>query len=132
MLLSTLLFTSCVEYDRRLKIINNTSHAINVEWEADFNPTYPSINKTGYYLANPLFPNDTLDAVEDARDGWDRFFSNSKTGKLSIFIFNADTLKRYNSIDMLILNKMYKRLVFTKDQLEQIGWDVEITDEDKL
>lgn len=123
-----LLMTSCRQFDTRLKIVNNSLENLNVDWGIDTIPTYPSINNTEFYLSNPILPYDTLRAVEDAQDGWERYLKNSKSGKLNLFIYRTDTIKKYG-INRVLTNKMYKRIILSKDKLEKLGWVVIIYDD---
>jgi hypothetical protein len=46
----------------------------------------------------------------------------SKNKKLNLFIYNVDTLRKYQFIDTLINRKMYKRLEYSERQLEELKW----------
>ena len=116
---------SCLRFDTRLKIVNNSLENLNVDWDIDTIPTYPSINNTEFYLSNPILPYDTLQAVEDAQDGWERYLKNSKTGKLNLFIYRTDTIKKYG-INRVLTHKMYKRLILSRQELDEFSWVIVI------
>lgn len=109
-----------------IEVVNHTDHNINVLWSIDTVPEYPSINHTEYYYSNVLLVNDTLDAMENGANGWKRFLLNSKNKKVNFFVFSADSLKARNSIDDLILKRLYKRLEYSEEDLIKSNWRVVI------
>ncbi|MBB5646545.1 hypothetical protein [Pedobacter cryoconitis] len=125
-----LFLTSCI-YDPApaiIEVVNHTDHNINILWNIDTVPEYPSINHTEYYYSNVLLVNDTLDAMENGASGWKRFLLNSKNKKVNFFVFSADSLKAHNSIDDLILKRLYKRLEYSEEDLIKSNWQVVIKD----
>lgn len=126
--LAVLVLSSC-SYDPPssiVEIVNHTGHDINVVWDKDSIPQYPTLNNVEFYLDNPTYTNDTLSAEESGRFGWKRLIKKSKNKKVHFFIFNADSIKAYNSIDELILKRKYEKLSFSEDELEKLNWIVEI------
>lgn len=111
--------------DGRLEIINLTKHDIAVFWSPDTIPEYPSINDTEIYLRNQIMAGNA--ASQPADDGnWPKFVRNSFNNKLNLFIYNIDTLKAYNSIDTLIIKKLYRRLEYSMEELDQLDWKIKV------
>lgn len=122
-------FSSCFydSGDSRLNTANQTNHEITVDWNTDTVPENPSVNHTGFYLINKISVNANLDQPEDNAN-WPRFFDKSLGKKLHLFIYNVDTLKRYNSIDFLKERRMYKRVDYSEEELEKLNWQVLVKD----
>jgi len=129
-LLILFLFSSCgmePEGDDRLRIVNHTNYNFSIYYNIDTVPEFPSVNHTYIYLRDSIKINDTINIQEYNRKPWPWFFETSKNRKLNLFIYNINSLKIY-SIDTLIKRKIYKRLTFSKAQLEKLNWTVVIKD----
>jgi len=113
--------------DKRLETINKTDHEIVVYWDSDTIPEYPSVNETEVYLRCKISRGDTLSQPEDDAN-WPMYVRNSLNKKLNLFVYNVDTLMAYNSIDTLNARKMYKRLEYAEQELDQLNWRVVIKD----
>lgn len=117
--------TSCDYYDSRLKIINKDNSAICVETFLDTLPDYPSANQPEAYLSHIILPNDTSEQTIPGSSGeWIREVNRSKNKKLNVFIYQADSVRRYHNMDSLNQKRRFKRLSFTLDELNADNWTV--------
>ena len=58
---------------------------------------------------------------------WPRAIAYSKNKKLNLFVFNVDSLRHYNSIDILIKRRIYKYFKFNEEELEKLDWKIEVS-----
>jgi len=120
---------SCDYYDHRLWVKNVTNGSICLSTDLDTVPSLSSVNSTGYYLNNVLRPGDSTNLVKPgSTKGWSFFIDESSNDKLNLFVYNIDSLKKYQSIDTLIKNSIYTRYSFTEKELELVNWEVVIND----
>ena len=112
------------EGDYRLKIVNNTAYQFFVDYNVEGIPQYPSVIDIDNCFDHPVKINDTVRILEYTSKPWPQFFKRSKNDKLNLFIYNLDSLKRYNSIDTLIKKKIYKKLEYSQQELERLEWIV--------
>ena len=117
---------SCEYFDSRLRIINMTKNPIVVETFSD-SINMKVNNHTEYYLSNIIVEGGIINLTESGINGWPFFVRRSKNKRLNICIFNADTLKKYQSINLLINSKMYKKYSFTEEELLKMGWVVTVS-----
>jgi len=126
-ILALLFLSSCIyeSFDSRLKVVNQTDGDFSLNYNiSDTVPEYPSINKTAYYLRDTVGRKDTMSVQEESWKSWPVVIDKSKTKKLNLFIYSLDSIKKYKEIDTLISRKIYKRLEYSKDQLEKSNWIV--------
>jgi hypothetical protein len=121
------MFISCDVHDDRLNVINLSAEKIALSTELDTIPEYPSVDKTEYYFRTTLRPQDSTKLLfEGRRMGWSFFISESVNNKLNLFVYNIDSLKKYQSIDTLIKNRLYTRYSFAEKDLDRSNWEIVI------
>jgi len=128
--LITLFLTSCIYDpvgDDRLKVVNQSGYQIFVDYDANSVPLYPSQITTETHLDHPVNDDDTTKLLEYSSKPWPQFFERNK--KLNLFIYSIDSLEKYNSIDTLIKRKLYKKIAFSKNEIEKLNWIVVIKDQ---
>ena len=126
-ILGLLFLSSCIyeSFDSRLKVVNQTNGDFSLNYNiSDTVPEYPSANHTEYYLEHITNNGDTMLVPENSWKSWPQVIENSKKKKLSLFIYSLDSIKKYKEIDTLISRKIYKRMEYSKDQLEKFNWIV--------
>ena len=128
--ISFLLFACTMEPagDYRLRLVNHTSYQFGVDYNFDTIPQYPSVINTDFYFDHPVKISDTIKMLEKSYKPWSQFFKRNKTNKLNLFIYNIDSLKKYDSIDTLIKRKIYKNLKYSEQQLKKLNWIVVVKD----
>jgi len=109
--------------DARLKIINRTNHEISFDYNIDTVPKYPSTKRD-----RPITYIGDTSHVPENRDNWPAAIERSNNKKLNLFIYNVDSLKKYNEIDLLIQKGIYKRFSYSREELEKSNWIVTIKD----
>jgi len=127
------LFTSCENYDDRLKIRNNSEHSICFESSYDtiLDTTIMSID----FLLNRKIHSGEL-SPQMHPGTWINVIKGSKNKKLNVFIIEYDTLIKYRdatrleplqqSKSMYIhKNKLYQRYEFTEEELNKSNWIIE-------
>lgn len=122
-------FSSCVMEpvgDQRLLIVNNTTSNISFHYDSDTIPEFPSANHTDIYLRDLLEIGDSIHLGTYNRKPWPEVIEASKNGKLNLFIYKIDSLKKYG-IDTIIKRKIYTRLEYSKEELEKQRWIVIVT-----
>jgi len=130
-ILALLFLSSCIyeSFDSRLKVVNQTTGDFSLNYSiSDTLPEYPSVNKTAYYLRDTVGRKDTMSVDEVNGKDWPFAIDGSKTKKLNLFIYSLDSIKKYKEIDTLLSRKIYKRLEYSKEELEKSNWTVTIRD----
>lgn len=56
---------------------------------------------------------------------WIQYVRNSPHKKLFIFVYDYDTLLKYNNIDTIRAKRLFKELSFTEKELNDINWHIE-------
>jgi hypothetical protein len=116
---------TCDYNDNRLKIKNNSAYDIAFDYSTDTILEQDFINFNSIIndkimpgeLANQLLPGST--------NAWPFLIKKSKNNKLNVFIFNYDTLLKYNDREYIRNHKLYKRYSLTEEELNQINWIIE-------
>lgn len=126
-LLTIIIFNiSCDHFDS-LPIINNSKRYIFYDCSYDSIPDFPSRGKKEFYENNKTFPNDTN--RNTLIGSWKRYVKESKYKKLFVFIYDYDTLKKYNNIDTVKQKRLYvKRYAYSYEDLESMNWTITYND----
>jgi hypothetical protein len=115
---------SCETFDYRLLTVNRSPLRLAIYHGRDTVPAYPSVNKTGYYLAHVTAPGDSTTHVVYGRNGWPNAVKASTNQQLHLFLYPPDSLIKYGDIDSLIRHRAYRRLNVTSDELKRQHWRV--------
>jgi hypothetical protein len=119
-------FYGCDYYDFRLVVINKLEHPISVQ---DFRNLYPhteDFNSVDYYIQTEILPNARENLMKSGRNAWRESVGNNSNKNLNLFVFNTDTLRKYNSIGYLLENQLYTVYSFSLEELEDMKWEVKI------
>jgi hypothetical protein len=88
-------------------------------------------NNVAYYISdwNVIKPDSTYDIVKlGGKDAWHNFIEKSKTKKLLIYVFESDTLKKYDGVysmeDIVGYHKYLKLLLYSEKDLDKIDWQI--------
>jgi hypothetical protein len=118
-------FTSCDYYDDRLQIKNNSSKVICFDTQNDTFLSYPSINDKEFYLSEKILPGKTKAvALNGATDAWEQFIAHSHNRTMSLFIFDFDTVVKYNWDSIRKYGKYIKRYDLKVRDLKLNDWTV--------
>lgn len=123
-LLALILFTGCDFADNRLQIVNNSSSAISYDYSTS-GEINPDSNRMFWYLSNQILPNKSQRVtLLGSRNMWVKEIENSKTKRLSIFIFSVDTLKKHENIDFVLKKHLYEKIDYSINDLEKNDWTI--------
>ena len=120
-----LIVLSCDPMDYKLKIINNTGSKICYEITDDSilieNKIYNRDTWEGY---RSILNNDSTILEYPVSDSWDYIKSESKNGKLNIFIFRYDSLVKYDWKSIVKTKNYIKYISLTKNELDSLDWRI--------
>lgn len=124
-ILISFLYSACIPNDGRLYFINKSDKIISIECAQDSVPsTYGG--KIQYYRRDSIVPNNFKKVLKTGpKDSWVQYVRNSPHKKLYIFVYDYDTLIKYNDMDTVRARKLYKELSFTEEELNKINWQIE-------
>jgi hypothetical protein len=121
-----LILTGCDYSDSKLMIKNHSKKTIAIQPFEDTIINSSILNKVPYYETIRIYPKDSTYQFLPGKDAWKWETRNSKNKKLNIFVFDLDTLRKYNDMEFIRLNKMYKRYEFTEKELNNSNWIIDI------
>lgn len=127
LLIALQVFYGCDYYDHRLVVINKSEHPISAE---DFRNLYPraeDFNSADYYIETEILPNAKGNLMKSGRNAWQASVESNSNKKLNLFVFNTDTLRKYNDMDYVLDNKLYSVYSFTLEELENMNWEVTVS-----
>ena len=118
---------SCDYNDHRLWIEKDTNQSISFSTDQDTIPQLSNVNPTEYHFTNAVSPGESENFVKPgSTKGWSYFIANSKNERLNLFVYDIDSLKKYQSIDTLIRRQIYTRHSFTEQELDKMDWKIVI------
>lgn len=93
----TIAHQSCVydRFDGRLEIVNLSGVSISIDDGQGPTPEYPSLNQTEYFLRDTIAVDEKKSLIQTNLD-WSKYIKKSKNKRLNLFIYNLDTLKKYD------------------------------------
>jgi hypothetical protein len=125
-------FYACydVTISHRLSILNMSDKKISVLYSNRANGRLTE-NNIAYFTSeeNVIQPDSSFDiTILGTKDPWHKYIDAGKTEKLFLYIFDIDSLKKFNnsySMDDLINQKKYlKILSYSEKQLNEINWKI--------
>ena len=124
---SVFIVFSCDPMDYKLKILNRTDSRICYEISEDSvlieNKIYNKDTWDGY---RSVLSNDSTIIAYPVSDSWNYIKSESKNGKLNIFIFKYDSLVKYDWKTIVKTKNYIKYISLTKNELDSINWRIVI------
>jgi hypothetical protein len=120
------ILTRCDYSDSKLMIKNHSKKTIAIQPFEDTIINSSILSKVPYYETIRFYPNDSAYQFLPGKDAWKWETRNSKNKKLNIFVFDLDTLRKYNDMEFIRLNKMYKRYELTEKELNNSNWIIDI------
>jgi len=118
---------SCDTYDF-IDLINECDAEIACDYSLDTTPIFPSVNHTDYYISNSIEKGKSNRFTKSGSNGWKRFIDESPRKRLSIFIYQTDSIRKYESIDSLKFKGLYNRIDYSVSDLEKLGYEIHICD----
>jgi hypothetical protein len=117
-----LILTSCDRFDARLKIHNKSGKTIFVITSETENPS--RYNGVEYYKLRNI-PPDSSDTKLLINITWEDYINNSFNKKLNLYVFDLDTLLKYENIDSTLKHPIYKFEIPLKE-LEEKDWNITV------
>lgn len=123
--------SSCIidYYNDQLSITNNSGKELSVLYSNEVEAS--TENNVAAYIADwgTVKPDSTFTIVKPGRENvWHQYIQKGGTKKLYFYIFETDTLRKYkNAYSMrgfVQMNKYFKALSFSEDELKKINWNV--------
>jgi hypothetical protein len=132
--LSCLYFFFCGCYDvtvnHQLSITNKLNIDISILYSNDINPG-PNENDVAFYLSNQSItkPDSSRDIIRlGGKHSWLDYIEEGKTKKLFLYVFESDTLEKYNNTysmyELVSRHKFLKVLTYSEDNLDKINWRI--------
>lgn len=120
-----MIVASCDTYDF-IDITNQCDAEVVFTQGLDTIPDFPSINQTDYYLSQSINKGEATRLSKTGNNAWRRYIDESERKRISIFVYETDSLKKYGNIDSLKLRKLYKRLEYGSGDLEKMNYQISI------
>lgn len=116
-----IIFERCDFSDNKLRVTNTKNQSIAIAFSKDSLLT--DVNLVDFYIANQINPQTTKIIYQ--RGSWSNYIKGSKNNKIFFFIIDVETLKRYQSMDSIKINKLYLKIVgLTEGELNKQNWEI--------
>jgi hypothetical protein len=128
----TFLFSSCDPTDNKFTIVNKTGRPIfydtspfdTIEGASVFKPFYKIINNDTLWIESDYFIKPMGEKTIMVMSDWEEMIEDNYNGKISVFIFDADTLQKYRWNVIKSDNKFIDRYKFGIEELKEKNWKV--------
>lgn len=109
------------QIDDKLKIKNESDKIIVVVTSTD--SMAKTQNMVEYYFENQIESNSEKSILR--RGSWDVEILRSYNNKLNVYLYDVDTLKKYQDMKIITKNDLHiKRYSLSKEDLEQTNWRI--------
>ncbi len=119
-----------VTVNRGLSITNKSDAKVSILYSNRVNKQLTE-NNIAYYISdeNVIQPDSTYDITILGRNNpWHQYINEGKTKKLFLYVFNVDSLKKFEgvySMDDLINQKKYLKVIkYSEEELNKINWKI--------
>jgi len=118
------ILAGCDYYDNRLSVVNHSQRPICPEAFEDTIPDFPTLNQPEAYLSHIVLPGDSTSLTRVGTNGWPFSVQRSTNRKLNLFVYNADSVRQYHSMDSLNRQRRFHRISLSLAELEARHWRV--------
>jgi hypothetical protein len=109
------LLTGCTTWDSSLQILNKSKRTI--VYMTSLDSTITRFAKAEFYLGRPIFP-DSVQRATMFYVTWDFYADSSYNGKLNLWFFDIDTIKKYMDMDYIVRKNLFvKKKEISKAEL---------------
>ncbi len=109
------------QIDDKLKIKNESDKIIVVVTSTD--SMAKTQNMVEYYFENQIESNSEKSILR--RGSWDVEILRSYNNKLNVYLYDVDTLKKYQDMKIITKNDLHiKRYSLSKEDLKQTNWRI--------
>ena len=124
-LILILLLGACQKVDIKLKVKNNSKHAVAFDCSLDTVLDAESYD-INIFIRDKINPGAISTQIKPGdTKGWQSLIESSKNKKLNAFIIEIDTLLKYNDWEYIRKNKLYNRYELTEEELNKKNWTIE-------
>lgn len=124
--------SSCIMhyYNHQLSIINLSGRKLSIDYSNEI--VINKENNVAFYIAeaNIIQPNSTFNIVIPGNENaWHEYIQEGSTKKLHLYVFETDTLRKYQNTSMTELariNKYYKLFTYSEKELDKLKWNIKI------
>jgi hypothetical protein len=124
----TLITSGCDYYDFKLTVVNNSGTSISVQSVQDTLLRIEAFNDDSYYLAAKIPTGTSRKLMKGGKNSWSGGIEYSTNKKLNLIVFKTDSLAKYKSVIYMLENKMFQQYSFSKTQLDEMEWKIEVKD----
>lgn len=129
-LIFLVLFQSCVKYDYRLSVFNNTDTVLYFTVSQDYNYKENSYDASFSKNLKPkdytrrLLPNSSKIVRNFGENSWVKYIDKSKKKRLNVYFFTESIILN-NTWEDIYENKLYVgHNEYDLEELEKINWEV--------
>ena len=119
-----------VTTNHQLSIKNESKKQLSILY-SNTDANLKNENNIAFYTSdwNTIKPDSSRDIVIlGGKDAWHDYIEKSKTKKVFIYLFETDTLKKYDGInsmdDMVNQHKYLKLFSYSEQELDRINWQI--------
>ena len=133
-----LLFCGCDPSDSKFTIINETNRPLfwdssssgSIEGHRSMYEPFREItsNSDTAWIESSYFIKPWGTKRKGVHSTWESVIENSFNGQMYVFIFEADTLEKYDWEDVKKNNRYFKKYRFTVEDLQKLDWKVKVTE----
>lgn len=125
---------SCDSTDSRFVIVNKTNRPLfyttsaydTIEGRSPFQKFIEISNNDTIWIESDYFIKPFGEKKKMVMSDWEETIRNNFGGHIRVFIFDADTVQKYNWEDIKVNNKYFKKYEYTVDELNKINWKTEV------
>ena len=130
----SLIFCGCwdITTDHQLSLTNKTGREISFLYSNNAKSNSPD-NNVAFYASNEnvIKPDSTKDIIILGNgDAWHNYIDAGSSKKLSLYIFETDTLYNYNGTtpisNLVNKNKYFKLLTYSEKELDKNNWHITV------
>lgn len=129
-----LFVTSCDPTDNRLTIVNETERPLffttsaydTIEGKSPFQAFLDITNNDSSWVESDYFIKPNGEKRKMVMTDWEEIIENNFGGKFYVFIFDADTLQKYNWEQIKKNNNYFAKYGLTLNDLENMNWKIRV------
>src|ERR1700761_3780653 len=116
-----------IKVNHQLSLTNKSNKEISILYSNDVN-LGPNENNVAFYLSDQsaTMPDSSREIIRlGGKDSWHNYIGEGRAKKLFLYVFETDTLKKYNNIysmyELVNRHKFLKILAYSENSLNKIN-----------